>query len=528
MVNEIVTKFKFLGNLAPQRTFNENLKVSIGALGAFAAASKLAAVGAFAWASGMFGPIDTMGNLASETNNSAAALTKWGYVATQNNSGVEQMASSMTNLTMRMGEYAKFGTGSAKEAIESLGLSVKNTDGTIKNSSETMLDIADAMRGLSEGEQLSMLDKLGIDASMLQTLRMTRGEIIALQDEAGAMGVVSDEDTENVLAFGNAMGKLKFGMTAVQNMVAVAFAPMMTDLVGGFSDALAANRDWIVSGLKWLGQVIVATSGFVSRMWPILLGIAAAFVIAKIAAIGFGSVLATIFSPVVLITAAIVAVVLIIDDLITAFQGGKSVIADFFMEFFGWDIVPVLQGIVDAVMWVVDAAMNLFSPFFDYLSSMFKAVVALFTGDWDGAMGHLGDAFSSLGEFIMGIFTGAFDAIMGLWGKVASFIKEKAMGMLPQWAIDLLGGVGGAVSSAGDAISGAAGSLWSGAKSLVGMGGDEAVGMAAGGKSNTSNVTQTVEMNINSSDPYVAGTMAAEKIREENYRAKQLAKRGGQ
>ena len=52
--------------------------------------------------------------------------------------------------------------------------------------------------------------------------------------------------------------------------------------------------------------------------------------------------------------------------------------------------------------------------------------------------------------------------------------------------------------------------------------------VAAGGKSNTSNVTQTVEMNINSSDPYAAGTMAAEKIREENYRAKQLAKRGGQ
>jgi hypothetical protein len=41
--------------------------------------------------------------------------------------------------------------------------------------------------------------------------------------------------------------------------------------------------------------------------------------------------------------ALVAAGVLIIDDLITAAQGGQSVIRDFFMEFLGVDIAPILQ-----------------------------------------------------------------------------------------------------------------------------------------------------------------------------------------
>ena len=32
IVNELITKFGFIGNLAPQETFNANLKASIGLL----------------------------------------------------------------------------------------------------------------------------------------------------------------------------------------------------------------------------------------------------------------------------------------------------------------------------------------------------------------------------------------------------------------------------------------------------------------------------------------------------------------
>lgn len=602
---EIVTKFKFLGDLKPQQTFNANLGASIKALGAFAAASKIAAVGAFAWANSMFGPIDKMGNLAIETNNSAESMQQWNYVAEQNNSSAEALGQSMIVLTRRAGQYAKFGNGPAADAIKTLGLAVKNTDGTLKNSSDLMLDLSDKMQGLSEGEQLSMLRKLGIDRSMLQTLRMTREEIEEMQDTASKWGLVSQEDADAVMEYGGAMTELKYGLTAVQNTVAVGFAPMMTDMVSGFAAALKANKDWIVNGLKWLGGVIVSVSGFINRMWPVLAAIAAGFLIAKVAAIGFGTIMGVVFSPVVLITAAVLALLFIIDDLIVAFNGGQSVIADFFQEFFGIDIVPVLQGIVDvfkqflgwikdtmkplisfyknlfgaiaavfkgdfsgafdfvqaafsdlgeylmrlfdgviavltgalnglaeAFSWIGEHVSAVFKPVFDAISSMISAVSSLFKGDFGGAIDHIGDAFASLGEYILGIFTGAFNGIMGLWGKVAAYIKEKAMSMLPDWAIDLIGGAGSAVSDGVNAVKGA-GSAVAGFFGFGDSASDaipapsESMGFAGAGAGSNSSVEQNIQMTVVSSDPQAAAAATAVKLQDSQQRAKALANRGG-
>ena len=215
----------------------------------------------------------------------------------------------------------------------------------MKKADVIMDDVRQSMQGMSDAERLKIMDKLGIDSSLLRTMKLTNNEMETLRSRAQALGVTTAQDAEEIDKYNKSMQDMRFAMGGIQQMVAVSFAPMMSNLVEGFVDLLSANRDWIVNGLKWLGGVVTATAGFLHRMWPVLLGLAAAFVILKIATFGWGAALAIVFSPVVLITAAIIAVILIIDDLIVAMNGGQSVIADFFMEFFRHRYCPYYSGI---------------------------------------------------------------------------------------------------------------------------------------------------------------------------------------
>lgn len=49
IVNELITKFGFIGDLAPQETFNANLKASIGLLAGLGAAIAGSAAGVAGW-----------------------------------------------------------------------------------------------------------------------------------------------------------------------------------------------------------------------------------------------------------------------------------------------------------------------------------------------------------------------------------------------------------------------------------------------------------------------------------------------
>lgn len=49
IVNELITKFGFIGDLAPQETFNANLKASIGLLTGLGAAIAGSAAGVAGW-----------------------------------------------------------------------------------------------------------------------------------------------------------------------------------------------------------------------------------------------------------------------------------------------------------------------------------------------------------------------------------------------------------------------------------------------------------------------------------------------
>lgn len=595
IVNELITKFGFIGNLAPQETFNANLKASIGLLAGFGAAIAGSAAGVAGWVTSVSQSIDPLVQFSRETGVAIETVQTLGYAASVNGSSVDALQASLGEMTKRVGEFVSTGEGEAKDVAGRLGLQFKDMNGQVKNSDVIFRELADKLHGLSQAEKFSVLDKMGIDRSMVQLLSMTGEEISSLQNKAEALGVVTQVQADQFAAYNDSLTTLGKGFDGIKFQVAVGFVPVLKDLVDGFTDFLIANKDLIKNGLAHLGEIIFSVMGMIRRFLPIIGLITTGFVAWKIAAIGLRTVLATIFSPVVLITAAIVAVVLVIDDLLTAMEGGQSVIADFFKDNWGIDIVPALKEAKASLMAFINYAIGVFEPLADAIASMFRMVWHLitgaFTGDFQdamkdaqnvfdsfiafitGAFGVVGDAikyvFGDAGAFVVDVFTTAientklmFSALWklvtgdfeGAWGDVVKIfdngveLMKKPFTAFIDWAKNIFAGLGEYISNI---ISNAASNAWNATKSFFGFGEDEqqqgvtgggnggmspdgipygmnaAVGIAGGGVTSNSSVSQQNTIHINTSDPVVAGNTAADSLQQNMKDANRLSGRGG-
>ena len=579
VVNEVVTRFSFQGDLRPQREFNTGLDSSIKLLAGVAAGITATSGAMFAWANSVFNTIDPMVQLSRETGVALESIQELGYAASVNGSSLDAVSASVREMTKRIGEFEQLGTGPAKEVVENLGISFRDANGEIKAADQVMLELTDTMAGMRESERMNVLDKLGIDPSMIQLLSLTSEEVEGLRARAQRLGVVTQEQGDAVASYNDSLTTLRFGMQGIQNMVAVGFAPMMDDLVDRFVNLLEANQDLIMNGLNWLGEVVASTMGMLERMWPIFAAVAAGFAIAKVAAIGFGGVMSIILSPVVLWTAAILGAILIVDDLIVAFQGGESVIADFFESFFGIDIRPALQAIVAAVEETVALVIEVFSPAVDAIKSMFKAVAAIIQGDFGAAWDHIGDAMASMVEYALGLFTtlaegagaimeavaglmvegfmiafdklaGAFqawvdwvrgmfqdmlDGIMGMWDTVTNYIKGLMMNILPDWAINLISDDDKG-SDDQEARQEAERPTLSDSRQTA-MADEQAVNLpfdrdTAVDRSTTqqswnSNIDQNVEINISTNDSERAGAAVQDALQRQMEDTRTMSNRGG-
>lgn len=512
VVNELVTRFSFTGDLTPQQNFNRGLSQSLTLLGGFAVAMAGAAGGLFAFVVSSTEAADALTDLSAETGVSIEALQELGFAAELSGSSAAQMQSSLAGLSKVAGDAAR-DLGRGKKAFDDLGISVKDANGNVKTADILFGELGEKFRqlGTDTATQKSIIASLGLEPSTLQLLNATSEEVAALVEQSRALGIVTTEQAEAAAKLQDSLAIAKFGVSALRQQVAIGLAPAMTDITNRFVGFLEANHELIEDGLKYLGEIVISVMGFIERMTPIVLIAAAAFGVATLATGGFATVMGVILSPVVLITAAIVSLLLIVDDLITAFQGGQSIIADFFNEFLGIDIVPIMHGVVDAFMGMVDGVIDLIATLWDAWTQFSAAIVKVFTGDWAGALADLLGAFNSLGEAVQLVFSGVFEFIGNALGQVFDAIKSAAYSMLPDWAVRLIGG---------DASGGASAPM---------IGPNDAMAIGGAGNSSVSNssVEQQVQINVSSNDPKAAGAAVNDALQDQLKTAKTQVNRGG-
>ncbi len=185
----------------------------------------------------------------------AEFLQKFRYAAEQAGIGSDTTDMALQRLTRRMAEAAK-GTGEAREALKTMGISVKDSSGNLRSAEEVMFDIADAFQNTTNSSEklrlaFKLFDSEGTD--FVNVLSDGSSGLNAMYTEAQALGMVmSNETVSGVKSFDDSMTKLKGIIEGVTNRIVAAFAPALEQMVNqlvGYIQNLAE----VHGGFKNLG-----------------------------------------------------------------------------------------------------------------------------------------------------------------------------------------------------------------------------------------------------------------------------------
>ena len=510
-VTELITKFSFLGSTSPLKDYNNSLGKGIGLLAGMTVALGVAAFAVAKWASGVSQSLQPLFDLSAQTGVAVGALQELSFAAEQSNSSSQALQSSIGSLSAKIGEAAQKGS----EEFSRLGISVRDANGNVKDADAILSEVGNSFRrlGLSMAEQQGFAEALGIDSSLITMLGKTGAEINALKERARDLGItLSPQDQKSLEEYNASIKEMDAAMSGLKNKIAVAVVPMLGSLGDSFADVLADNSEWIDEGIKATVDLVQDLGAALVRLAPIILGAGAAFAIAAIGTSGFAAALGFVFSPAVLIAAGVLAVLLILDDLIVAFHGGKSVIADFFQEFFGFDIQPVLIGIVDGFKKLFVDLNTLGMGFISGFVNIFSGIGDILSGNFAEGFASIGKGFmgmlSSLGGFVETVFGPIFKFLSEGFAAVFAWAKDAVLGILPDWVLSLVG-----ADTGGSGV----------APSLAMQPGGAVTNV--GGAS--SRVEQNVNMEIRTSDPERAGKYAVDGLQRQLDDAKTQSRRGG-
>ena len=227
-------------------------------LGKYAAAAGATAATGFAYfLKTQIDAADQIGKVAQATGQTTEFISSMGYVAQQSGTSIDKVSVSMRMLSKNMDDFRR-GSGEAKVAFETLGITVQNNDGTLRSSESVFLDIADKLSKLADGSEKTALAVrlFGESGSeLIPMLNQGRAGIEALQNQAKELGlVISSETAAQAAFFNDELNRLKQEAVGAGRAIVV---DMLPGLVQAVKDIRKAKEE---SGLLTAGWVALGAA----------------------------------------------------------------------------------------------------------------------------------------------------------------------------------------------------------------------------------------------------------------------------
>lgn len=200
---------------------------------AVGAAIGAAAVGIGALVKKSIDAADEMSKLAQKVGVSTEALSQLQHAA--NLSGVEDLGGALAKFNRTAGEAAQ-GTKEQAEAFKTLGVEIRNTDGTLKNTETLFTETAEAISKMPDGIKktqvaMDLFGKSG--AQLIPLLNLGKEGLDELRKEADALGLTLDERTGRAAeGFNDNLTRLGTVANGIGTRLASQFAPELERITG--------------------------------------------------------------------------------------------------------------------------------------------------------------------------------------------------------------------------------------------------------------------------------------------------------
>lgn len=228
----------------------------------------------------------------------------------------DALTRSMGRLQVSQQAAAK-GSQQSASAFSAMGVDVHAAGGKFKSADELMLDVADGIAKQTDAsKQAAMATQLfgRSGRELLPFLKEGRKGVEELAEDFKALGGgYTEAAIEKSKAFEKQSARLGLAFTGLKSTILGALLPVITRIVSGITAAVGWLRK--LSENSNAVRASMLTLGAVASVFAIQMAVA--------------------FAPLLLMAAAIGAVVLAVDEIITTFQGGDSLIRDGIDAVFG-------------------------------------------------------------------------------------------------------------------------------------------------------------------------------------------------
>jgi len=190
---------------------------------------------------------DEIAKLSKRTGVSTEVLSGYSLAAKLADASLEGLGTGLKMLSRNMYD-ASNGVGEAKEAFDDLGISVINSDGTLRDSNDVMLDVAERFKNMDNGARKTALamDIFGRSgADLIPMLNLGRDGLQQNYEEAKRLGLIySKEAAEGAERFNDSLTTLKGALSGAGRQIAEVLMPIVTKAVEKITDIVAKVTEW--------------------------------------------------------------------------------------------------------------------------------------------------------------------------------------------------------------------------------------------------------------------------------------------
>lgn len=194
---------------------------------------------------------DALNKMSQKTGLAVEELSKLQYAAGLSGVSTEALQKGLVNLSGGMVEAAT-GAGPLAEKYQQLGISLRNTDGTMKSSGAVLAELADRFQAMPDGVEKTALatDLFGkkLGAEMIPMLNGGAAGLKAMGDEAEALGLVMNAElAKQSEEFNDNLERMQKLAAAVGLNIASSLIPALNEYMAQMLDAKKAGLGFFES-----------------------------------------------------------------------------------------------------------------------------------------------------------------------------------------------------------------------------------------------------------------------------------------